>query len=184
MPQHRWREIVTVALLGAMAISEAVQAAPAFSNGGSQYWIAFDPNGRTLGNVQFLTKRILVLNTSNAPNAFTIFYEPQHTKFCAATLEPGAMTTCGQMSTPAMVGGYFQVVAAEPVLVGGSSDTPFMNFTQDAQGNFGADPSHGTVISVPFAWQQGCPPPVTGCPDGPTAVGPTGVTTGRLQQMR
>ena len=82
-----------------------------------------------------------------------------------------------------MINGYFQVIAAAPVLVGGSSDTPFMNFVQDAQGNFGADPSHGAVISVPFTWQEGCPPrPGTGCPDGSiTAVAPTGVTNGRFQ---
>ena len=183
MPQ--WREIATAALLGAMAIASAAQAAPAFSNGGSQYWVAFDPNGRDLGGVQFMAKRIVVLNTSNQPNAFTVFYEPAHTTICAMTLAPGAVTTCGVMSTAAMVGGYFQVVAAQPVLVGGSSDTAFMNFAQQPQGNFGADPSHGAVISVPLAWQQGCPPrPGTGCPDGRVAIDPNGATTGRFQQMR
>jgi hypothetical protein len=165
-----------VLMLAAMALAEAVHAAPTVSNGGAQYWVAFDPNGRTLGNAQFLTKRIVVLNTSSATNTFTIYYEPQHTTICTQTLAAGGMTTCGLMSTPAMVNGYFQVIAAAPVLVGGSSDTPFMNFTQDAQGNFGADPSHGAVISVPFDWREGCPPrPGTGCPDGITTAAPTGV---------
>jgi hypothetical protein len=164
------------------ALATAAQAAPVFSNGGSQYWVAFDPVGRTLGNVQFLTKRISVLNTSAVANAITIYYEPQHILFCQQTLQPGQMTICGQMSSPQMVNGYFQVVAAQPVIVGGSSDTPVMNFSQDPQGNFIADPSHGTVFAMPFDWQPGCPPRgADGCPTGDLVAGPpagSGITRG------
>ena len=187
MPQLRWRKVAAAAALaGAMAVSGAAQAAPVYSNGGSPYWIAFDPNGRALGNVQFLSKRFMVVNVSNATNAFTITYEPAHTTLCSGTLQPGAMTICGTQSTPAMVNGYIQVVAAEPVVVGGSSDTPFMNFFQeDPNGKFGADPAHGTVISMPFEWLPGCPPrPGTGCPDGSVVAGSTGVPTRQFQPMR
>ncbi len=51
-------------------------------------------------------------------------------------------------------GGYFQVIAEQPVLMGGYSDTPVMNFVQNRQsGVFGADPANGTVQHVPFIWQ-------------------------------
>jgi hypothetical protein len=90
------------------------------------------------------------------------------------------------VSTPALTRGYFQVIAAQPVLAGGSSDTAYMNFAQeDAQGRFGADPAHGAVISVPLTFQQGCPPrPGNGCPDGRLAIDPNGGTVGRFQQFK
>ena len=37
--------------------------APAVTNGGAKQWIAFDPEGRTIGPVQFLAKTISIVST-------------------------------------------------------------------------------------------------------------------------
>jgi hypothetical protein len=186
MARNHRRALAAAVLLGAIGVSGGAPAAPVFSNGGGQYWVAFDPTGRDLGPVHFMSKRIVVLNTSNQPNDVSVFYEPAHTSICATTLAPGAVGTCGVVSSPATVGGYFQVIAAHPVLAGGSSDTAYMDFAQqNAQGQFGADPAHGAVISVPLSFQPGCPPrPGNGCPDGRIAIDPNGGAVGGLQQFK
>jgi hypothetical protein len=135
------------------------------SNGGARQWIAFDPDGRTIGPVQFLSKTISIVNTSNASNAFTIYYEPAHVAICAATLGPGASSLCGVQPTQHLSGGYFQVIAAQNVLMGGRSEVPTIRYAQNPDGSYGADTSGGTIQNVPLTWQQGCPPRHgSGCP--------------------
>ena len=76
---------------------------------------------------------------------------------------------------------YFQVIASQPLLVGGTSDTAYMSYTQQGGANGEADTSRGLVISVPLTWQQGCPPrPGNGCPDGRVAIDPNGGAVGRV----
>jgi hypothetical protein len=154
-------------------------AAPIVRNGGARHWVAFNPVGRNLGPVQFLQKTVLIVNTSTAPNAFKIFHEPAHVLFCSGTLAPGTSALCGTQPTQRFDGGYFQVIAAEPVLVGGQSDTPVMGFAQQANGTFGANPSTGTILIVPLVWQEGCPPRRgSGCPDGSVTAGTGGTVNG------
>jgi hypothetical protein len=186
MHPHQRRDLTTAVVLGAMVLSlPAAAAIPSFSNGGAQYWVAFDPTGRDIGPVQFMAKRVEILNTSNAPNAVTVYYEPLHKTLCTQTLAPGAMTTCAVASTPDLARGYFQVIAAQPVLAGGTSDAAFMNFAQQPNGSFGAEPEHGRIFSVPLVFQQGCPPrPGSGCPDGRNVIDRSGATIERMQQPR
>jgi hypothetical protein len=200
MPRHALHALAASLTLGAMVVGSGGQAAPAissgetltvagvvqggapFSNGGGQYWVAFDPNGRNIGNVGFMSKRIFLVNTSNQLNAYSIYDEPAHTRICAETLGPGQTGECDVQPGPPIFGDYFQVIAAQPVLVGGTSDTAYMSYTEQGAANGLADTSHGLVISVPLIWQQGCPPaPGNGCPDGRAAPLPTApATTGRL----
>jgi hypothetical protein len=200
MPRHALPALAAFLTLGAASVPSAghaapaiangetwsvtgvVRGAPSFSNGGGQYWVAFDPNGRNIGNVGFMSKRIFLVNTSNQLNAFTIYDEPAHTRICAQTLGPGQTGECDVQPGPPVFGDYFQVIAAQPVLMGGTSDTAYMSYTQQGAANGLADTSHGLVISVPLIWQQGCPPsPGNGCPDGRAANLPTGpAATGRL----
>jgi hypothetical protein len=63
---------------------------------------------------------------------------------------------CGAQPTRHFDGGNFQVIAAEPVLLGGQSEVPAMGFEQ-ASGTFGAQ-STGTIMIIAFVWQQSCPP--------------------------
>jgi hypothetical protein len=172
--------IAFAALMTSSAVAFAAPAAPFASNGGARQWLAFDFSGRfVMGDVQFLQKIIVIVNTSNVSNPFKIFYEPQHIAFCAGTLAPGANTLCGAQPTQHLSGGYFQVIAAQPVLMGGHSDVPVMRYTQDHQGINGADPSTGIVQYIPFVWQQGCPPRQgVECPNG--GVAPVGPVTGEV----
>lgn len=161
--------------LAALTVATSVASAQAVSNGGARQWIAFDPRGRNLGEVQFLQKVINIVNTSTAPNKFAIFYEPQHIAFCSGTLGPGATTICGTQPNQRFPGGYFQVIADQPVLMGGYSDVPVMRYAQQGTQAFGADPSTGVVQYVPFVWQPGCPPrPGSGCPTGSIVGGGRG----------
>jgi hypothetical protein len=138
------------------------------SNGGARYWIAFDPQGRTIGPVQFLQKIVTIVNASTASNAFSVYYEPAHAAICAGTLGAGTMTRCGIQPTQQqqLSGGYFQVIAAQPVLMGGFVEMPTISYAQEGQtGPYGAETSKGTVQNIPLSWQQGCPPRKgAGCP--------------------
>jgi hypothetical protein len=180
MSRHVLLALASAALVGATTL--AAHAAPAVSNGGAQYWVAFDPNGRDVGSVFFASKRFFIVNTSNQPNAYTIYDEPSHKTICSGTLGPGQMDTCGTQQGPVEYNNYFQVIAAQPVLVGGTSDTAFLNYTQQGGAPAQADTAHGMIIGVPLTWQQGCPPrPGDGCPDGRIAVDPNGGAIGRVQ---
>jgi hypothetical protein len=162
-------------VLSVMTNATVMYAAPIVHNGGARHWVAFNPVGRNLGPVQFLQNTVLVVNTSTAPNAFTIFHEPAHVRYCSGTLAPGASILCGTQPTQRFIGGYFQAIAAEPVLIGGQNDVPVMEFAQQANGTFGANPSTGTILIVPLVWQEGCPPRRgSGCPDGSVTTGGTG----------
>ena len=170
-------------VIGLLACSSAamivatptVSAQQVASNGGARQWIAFDPAGRNLGQVQFLQKIINIVNTSTAQNNYTIFYEPQHTRFCGGTLAPGAAALCGTQPNQRFSGGYFLVIADQPVLMGGYSDVPVMRYAQQGTQAFGADPSSGLVQYVPFVWQPGCPPRSgSGCPTSATVGGVRG----------
>src|SRR3978361_97267 len=117
-------------------------AQPVVINGGATQWLAFDPGGRTIGPVQFLQKIVVAVNTSNAANPFKLFYEPQHLTICAGTLAPGATTLCGVQPTQHLAGGYFQMIATQPVLMGGFSDVPVIRYAQNTPGGTcGADPA-------------------------------------------
>ncbi len=164
-------------ILSVMTVATAAYAAPVARNGGARQWVAFNPVGRDLGPVQFLQTTVAIVNTSTAPSKFTIFHEPAHVQLCAGTLAPGASSLCGGQPTQRFGRGYFQVIATEPVLMGGQSDVPVMGFAQEANGTFGANPSTGTILVVPLVWQQGCPPRQgSGCPDGSVTGG--GANTG------
>lgn len=176
------RRVSPVAGLAALAAAATAFAAapvlPVVSNGGARQWIAFDPDGRTIGTVQFLTKTVTIVNASTAANAFTVFYEPQHIAFCAGTLGAGQATLCGTQPTQHFSGGYFQVIATQPVLMGGHSDVPVIRYAQNPQGSFGADTSTGMIQNIPLVWQQGCPPrPGSGCPNGSVTTGVGSVGT-------
>lgn len=173
--------LVIVTGATAMLASRYVHSAPApvvshpvVSNGGARQWVAFDPiGGRNLGSVQFLFKSIQIVNTSNVPNAYSVTYEPVHLNVCGGTLAAGGAALCGVQPSQHLAGGYFQVIAAQPVLMGGYTDVPVMRFAQTSQGGaFGADPSTGIIQYIPLVWQQGCPPrPGSGCPDGAASIG-------------
>ncbi|HEY2216985.1 MAG TPA: hypothetical protein VGH21_05785 [Solirubrobacteraceae bacterium] len=158
----------------ALASKRAHRAAlPSVSNGGARQWIAFDPQGRTIGPVQFLSKIVTIVNTSTASNGFSVYYEPQHVLLCGTTLAAGAMTRCGVQSSQQqeLSGGYFQVIAAQPVLMGGYTEVPTLSYAQESPtGPFGAETTKGTIQNIPLIWQQGCPPRKgTGCPVSPTS---------------
>ncbi len=110
--------VVLVAVTAAavtFASSQARNAAvPALSNGGARQWVSFDPEGREIGPVQFLSKIVRIANTSTATNRFTIYYEPAHTPICVGTLAAGQAFLCGVQPTTHLSGGYFQVIAARP----------------------------------------------------------------------
>jgi hypothetical protein len=148
--------------------------APTVINGGARQWIAFDPDGRQIGPVQFLSKTVSIVNTSNASNAFTLYYEPAHLAICAGTLGAGAMSLCGVQPTQHLSGGYFQVIAAQPVLMGGRSEVPTIRYVQNPDGSYGADTSTGAIQNIPLVWQQGCPPRHgSGCPENSLSTGVT-----------
>ena len=169
--------LVIVTAATAMFASNYVHSAttpPLVSNGGAKQWVAFDPTGRNIGPVQFLVRHVTIVNTSNAPNTFQISYEPTHFLLCAGTLGAGQMNLCGVQPKQQLFGGYFQVVAAHSVLMGGQIDAPVIRFVQNSppftnaapNGGFGADPSTGIIQLIPLVWQQGCPPRHgSGCPD-------------------
>jgi hypothetical protein len=169
--------VVVLVLATAAAVtfaSSRVRAAatPPVSNGGARQWVAFDPDGRSIGPVQFLSKTVSIVNTSTAGNAFTVYYEPAHIAICGGTLGAGAMSLCGVQPTQHLAGGYFQVIAAQPVLMGGRSEVPVIRYAQNPQGTYGADTSTGTIQNIPLVWQQGCPPRHgSGCPVNSISVG-------------
>jgi hypothetical protein len=139
--------------------------APAVNNGGAKQWIAFDPEGRTIGPVQFLSKTISIVSTSTGSGKYSIYYEPQHLLICAGTIGGGGNTLCGIQPTTHLSGGYFQVISATPVLMGGRSEVPTLSYFQEKDGTYAADTSKGTIQNIPFIWQQGCPPRRgSGCP--------------------
>src|SRR5438270_7432073 len=174
----RFGAVLFLAVAGAALAATPVL--PTITNGGARMWLAFDPEGRTIGQVQFLQKIVTVVNTSNAANTYTIYYEPQHITVCAGTLAAGGTSLCGVQPTQHLSGGYFQVIAAQPVLMGGHSDMPVIRYAQQSpNGPFGADPSTGMIQNIPFVWQQGCPPrPGSGCPNGNVVGGGGGVVGG------
>ncbi|HEV7529830.1 MAG TPA: hypothetical protein VGO29_13120 [Solirubrobacteraceae bacterium] len=140
-------------------------AVPAVTNGGAKQWIAFDPDGRSIGPVQFLSKTVSLVSTSTASGKFSVYYEPQHLLICAGTIGGGANTLCGVQPTTHLSGGYFQVISATPVLMGGRSEVPTLSYTQEKDGTYVADTSKGTIQNIPLVWQQGCPPRKgSGCP--------------------
>lgn len=72
---------------------------------------------------------------------------------------------CGVQSSTHLSGGYFQVISATPVLMGGHSDVPVLSYAQEPNGTYVADTAKGTIQNMPLVWQQGCPPRVgSGCP--------------------
>ncbi len=140
-------------------------AAPAVTNGGAKQWIAFDPEGRTIGPVQFLSKTISIVSTSTASGKFSVYYEPQHLLICAGTIGGGGNTVCGVQPSVHLSGGYFQMISATPVLMGGRSEVPTLSYYQEKDGTYVADTSRGTIQNIPLNWQQGCPPRRgSGCP--------------------
>ena len=160
----------TLLLASAAAVSFASgkgrsAVAPAVTNGGAKQWIAFDPDGRTIGPVQFLSKTISIVSTSTASGKFSVYYEPQHLLICAGTIGGGANTLCGVQPTTHLSGGYFQMISATPVLMGGRSEVPTLSYSQEKDGTYVADTSKGTIQNIPLIWQQGCPPRHgSGCP--------------------
>jgi hypothetical protein len=64
------------AALAVTAFASSTHAASTVSNGGARHWVAFDPQGRSLGEVQFLLKIVRIANASTVSNKFSIFYEP------------------------------------------------------------------------------------------------------------
>jgi hypothetical protein len=154
--------VAAVSLASGKARSAAV---PAVTNGGAKQWIAFDPDGRSIGPVQFLSKTVSLVSTSTASGKFSVYYEPQHLLICAGTIGGGANTLCGVQPTTHLSGGYFQVISATPVLMGGRSEVPTLSYTQEKDGTYVADTSKGTIQNIPLVWQQGCPPRKgSGCP--------------------
>ncbi len=165
-----WTGALAVVLVAASAVvafasnRAGTAKAPAVSNGGAREWIAFDPDGRTIGPVQFLAKTVTIISTSTAANSFTLYYEPMHLRICAGAVGP-TPTVCGVQPTTHLSGGYFQVIAKQPVLVGGRSEVPVLSYAQQSDGSYGADTSKGIIQNIPFVWQQGCPPRKgAGCP--------------------
>jgi hypothetical protein len=166
-----WTGALVVVLVAATAVvafaSNQVRAAkaPAVTNGGARQWIAFDPDGRSIGPVQFLSKTVSLVSTSTASGKFSVYYEPQHLLICAGTIGGGGNTLCGVQSATHLSGGYFQVISATPVLMGGHSDVPVLSYSQEPNGTYVADTAKGTIQNMPLVWQQGCPPRVgSGCP--------------------
>jgi hypothetical protein len=138
--------------------------APAVTNGGARQWIAFDPEGRSIGPVQFLSKTISIISTTTASNSYTLYYEPMHLLICSGGVGPSPVL-CGVQTTTHLSGGYFQVIATQPVLVSGHSDVPVLSYQQEPNGTYGADTSKGLIQNIPLVWQQGCPPRKgSGCP--------------------
>jgi hypothetical protein len=167
--------LLVIALVAATALAvttanSQVGAAktPTVNNGGARLWIAFDPDGRSIGPVQFLSKTVSIVNTSTARNTYTLTYEPAHLVICRGTLAAGASAFCGVQPTQHLSGGYFQARATQPVLLGGHSDVPVIRYVQNSPGGtYGADPSTGEIQNIPLNWQPGCPPKRgSGCPDG------------------
>ncbi len=138
---------VATAGLSSLAAAQPAVATQPVTNGGARQWIAFDPTGREIGTVNYLSK---IVQTSNQANAYTISYEPQHLVFCAGTLAPGATALCGTQPTQHLSAGYFQVIAQQAVLMGGHTDMPTIGYVEDVHGVFGADTSHGTIQNVPL----------------------------------
>jgi hypothetical protein len=179
-----WTGVLVAVLVAATAVvafaSNQVRAAkaPIVNNGGARQWVAFDPDGRSIGPVQFLSKTVSIVSTSTAANSFTLYYEPAHLLICAGGVGP-APTLCGVQPTTHLSGGYFQVIATQPVLVGGRSEVPVISYAQETNGTYGADASKGIIQNIPLVWQQGCPPrPGSGCPV--TAL-PTNVSTKKVK---
>ena len=161
--------IAVVIAASAAAVSSASKAhstaVPVVSNGGAKQWIAFDPDGRSIGPVQFLSKTISIVSTSTGSGKYSIYYEPQHLLICAGTIGGGGNTLCGVQPTTHLSGGYFQMISATPVLMGGRSEVPTLSYSQEKDGTYVADTSKGTIQNIPLVWQQGCPPRRgTGCP--------------------
>ena len=154
--------ILLIGVAGASARHHARAAVgPVAGSGGARFWIAFDPAGREIGPVQFLQKQVQILNTTSAANAFTIFYKPAHAAaivFCKGTLGGAELAVCGAQPTQHLEGGFFQVVAARPVVMGGRSEVPTISYQQQPNGTFGAETTKGTIQNIPFNWQQGCAP--------------------------
>ncbi len=167
--------VAAVALVSLIAVGAAsarhharTTVAPVAGSGGARFWIAFDPAGRQIGPVQFLQKQVQILNTTSASNAFTITYKPASgaaIPFCKGTLGPAQLFVCGAQSTQHLENGFFQVVAARPVVMGGRSEVPTIGYQQQSDGSFGAETAKGTIQNIPFNWQQGCAPFAgSGCP--------------------
>jgi hypothetical protein len=168
-----WTGVLVAAVLVGASVAAASLAsgkvrsavAPTVTNGGAKQWIAFDPDGRSIGPVQFLSKTVSLVSTSTASGKFSVYYEPQHLLICAGTIGGGANTLCGVQPTTHLSGGYFQVISATPVLMGGRSEVPTLSYTQEKDGTYVADTSKGTIQNIPLVWQQGCPPRKgSGCP--------------------
>jgi hypothetical protein len=144
------------------------------SDGGARLWIAFDPPARPIGGVLGSPKFVSVANTSTANNPITVYYEPAHVALCKLTLAPGEMERCFVQLSQHLDNGYFQVIATQPVVVGGNSQVPEIQYSQNADGTFSANPAMGTSQDVPLVWQEGCPPRHgSGCPTGATSITPT-----------
>jgi hypothetical protein len=163
--------VVLVSALAASASSAHGKARKAVTqpvtNGGAKDWIAFDPDTRSIGPVQFLSKTFTILSTSTASGKFTLYYEPQHKLICSGAVGGGSLTRCGVQPAEAttLSGGYFQMISASPVLMSGRIEAPEFAYFQEANGKYAADTSKGTIANLPLTWQQGCPPRAgTGCP--------------------
>jgi hypothetical protein len=165
--------LATVAAVTVASASSQPRAASAAttSYGGGRLWIAFDPPARPIGGVLGETKFVSVLNTSTANNALTVYYEPAHFPLCRLTLAPGELRNCDVQISQHLENGYFQVIAAQSVLMGGNSKVPEIRYEQNANGTFSANTSGGSTQDVPLVWQQGCAPKRgSGCPTGATSI--------------
>jgi hypothetical protein len=148
-------------------------SASTVSNGGARLWMAFDPPARPSGGALGATKFVSVVNTSTANNPIAVYYEPAHVALCKLTLGPEEIERCFVQVSQHLEDGYFQVIAAQPVLVGGNSQVPEIRYEKSPSGTFSADTSTGTTQDVPLVWQQGCPPRHgSGCPTGASSVTP------------
>jgi hypothetical protein len=175
-----------IATAGASARHRNARAsvAPIAGSGGARFWIAFDPvGGRDIGPVPFVSKQVQILNTTSVSNPFTVFYVPEHgtaSVFCKGTLGAAELFLCVAQPAQHLQFGYFQVVAARPVVMGGRSEVPTIGYQQEANGTFGAETARGTIQNVPFDWQQGCAPFAgSGCPTTAVAIEPSKKTTAK-----
>jgi hypothetical protein len=189
-PTGRWAGVLLAVALISLVTTAAASAhhrharaalTPLAGSGGARFWIAFDPGGREIGPVQFLSKQVQILNTTSATNAYTIFYKQEQGPtivFCKGALGPAELFVCGEQSSQHLQYGYFQVVAARPVLMGGRSEVPTIGYQQEGNAKFGAETAKGTIQNIPFNWQQGCAPfSGSGCPTNAVAIQPTKKST-------
>ena len=194
-----------VALLALMPASSQGQdpTQTVIANGGARDWIAMDPftdNRYTGLNVR---STVSAANMSNQNNNVVVSYVTgnQRKAICATTLAPGSGSVfCGFSSRldrgkdSPTVGGFVQVRATQPVLLGGFRETPLRGYEESDKRSefnfggpgFGAQTGEarddddvfrlnlkpvGVLEQKPFVWrEQGCAPVFgSGCPAPPSS---------------